>query len=227
VKLRAPPPSKSLPGLDHGGRIPAAGRVGRAPLARLVAAFAGALLAILAITDELPATEASPPSSADNAHQRQKAPIKLAVFDFEVEDFSAAAGVAGENPTVTEQLKVATSEARALLAQSGRYQIVDMSTADAEAVKAHTLRNCNGCDAGIAMRLGAEQSLVGVVTKISMTEYNVTFQIRDARTGNIISNVQTGLRMGADYSWNRGAAWLIKNRLSAAREGAATDSGGR
>jgi len=183
VTLTISPPSKSLPGLERGRRFLVAGRVGRTPRAttRRLTAFACALLAILAITDASPATEASPASSADNAHQPPPAPIKLAVFDFEVEDFSAAAGLVGENPTVAEQLKVATSEARALLAQSGHYQIVDTSSADAEAAKAHSLRNCSGCDAGIALKLGAEQSLVGVVTKISMTEYNVTFQIRDAR----------------------------------------------
>jgi hypothetical protein len=51
------------------------------------------------------------------------------------------------------------------------------------------------------------------VTRISRTEYTVRFQIRDARTGALIFNKQTDLRMGADYSWNPGAAWLIKNRL--------------
>jgi hypothetical protein len=41
----------------------------------------------------------------------------------------------------------------------------------------------------------------------------VTFKIRDTRTGAPIAVEQTDLRIGANYSWNRGAAWLIKNRL--------------
>ncbi len=44
-------------------------------------------------------------------------------------------------------------------------------------------------------------------------EYTVRFQIRDAQTGAVISNKQTDLRMGANYSWSRRAAWLIQNRL--------------
>lgn len=44
-------------------------------------------------------------------------------------------------------------------------------------------------------------------------EYTVGFQIRDARNGAVIFNKQTDLRMGANYSWDRGAAWLIKNRV--------------
>jgi hypothetical protein len=41
----------------------------------------------------------------------------------------------------------------------------------------------------------------------------VRFQIRDARTGTVVSAATSGLRMGADYSWARGAARLIKDEL--------------
>ena len=140
-------------------------------------------------------------------------PVKLAIFDFELEDFSAGGQLTGETPAEADQLKLATSEARQLITQSGRYSLVDVSGADAEAVKAHWLRKCGGCDAVIARKLGADQSLIGVITRISRTEYTVWFQIRDARDGAVIINKQTDLRMGADYPWSRGAAWLIKNRL--------------
>jgi hypothetical protein len=140
-------------------------------------------------------------------------PIKIAVFDFELEDFSAGAGIPGKSEAEAAQLTLATAKARELIAQSGRYRLVDVTAADAKAVTDHTLRNCNGCDAEIALKLGAEQSLVGVITKISMTEYTVQNQIRDSRTGNVVARIGTDLRMGADYSWNRGAAWLIQNRL--------------
>jgi hypothetical protein len=43
----------------------------------------------------------------------------------------------------------------------------------------------------------------------------VRFRIRDARTGAVVSNEESGLRMGADYSWSRGAAELVKDRLLA------------
>jgi hypothetical protein len=49
------------------------------------------------------------------------------------------------------------------------------------------------------------------------TEYAVRFEIRDARTGTIISAGNSGLRMGADYSWSRGAVRLIKDRSWSAR----------
>jgi hypothetical protein len=140
-------------------------------------------------------------------------PIKLAIFDFELEDFSADASSASETPADTGQLTRVTEEVRQLFARSERYRLVDVGTAHATAVDAHTLRDCDGCDAAIALKLGAEQSFIGVVKRVSRTEYMVRFQIRDARTGAVVADEKSGLRMGADYSWSRGAARLIKDRL--------------
>jgi hypothetical protein len=67
----------------------------------------------------------------------------------------------------------------------------------------------------VALKLGAEQSFVGVVKRISRTEYIVRFQIRDARTAAVVSEGNSGLRLGANDSWSRGAARLIKDRLLA------------
>jgi hypothetical protein len=142
-----------------------------------------------------------------------QAPIPLAIFDFELEDFSAGASPAGTAPADAAQLAKVTTTVRQLFTESERYRLIDVSGADATAVRAHTLRDCNGCDADIALKLGAQQSLVGVVSRISRTEYVVKFQVRDARTGAVIATGDSGLQMGADYSWNRGAARLFKERL--------------
>jgi hypothetical protein len=139
--------------------------------------------------------------------------IKIAVFDFELDDFSGGAGIAGDHAADLVQLDRATDDARKLISQSGRYALVDVANADSDAVKARALRQCDGCEAAIASKLGADQSLVGVVTRISRTEYVVRFQIRDARTGAPILARQSDLRIGADYSWNRGTASLIRNSL--------------
>jgi hypothetical protein len=140
---------------------------------------------------------------------------KLAVFDFELQDLSGGAGIIPESAQDSEQLRRATQVARKLIAESGRYALVDVSSADDKPVKAHELRQCDGCDAPIAARFGADQSLVGIVTRITRTDYAVTFRLRDAHTGELISVGQTDLRIGANYSWDRGAAWLIERRLLA------------
>jgi hypothetical protein len=137
----------------------------------------------------------------------------LAVFDFELEDFSGGATLIPKSASDIEQLTRATEAARGLITQSANYSLVDVNGAGAPSVKTHELHNCDGCDARIARALGADQSLVGIVTRISRTDYTVTFKLRDARTGALIAVEQTDLRMGANYSWGRGATWLIKNRL--------------
>jgi hypothetical protein len=55
--------------------------------------------------------------------------------------------------------------------------------------------------------------MIGIVTRVSRTEYAVTYKIRDARSGAIVAVEQTDLRMGANVAWSRGARWLIQNRL--------------
>jgi hypothetical protein len=100
-----------------------------------------------------------------------------------------------------------------LLAQSGRYLIVDAGTAGTDEAKSRALHDCGGCDAALALGLGADQSLVGVIRRVSRTEYVVGFQLRDARSGTVVANADSGLRMGANYSWSRGATRLVRDRL--------------
>jgi hypothetical protein len=140
-------------------------------------------------------------------------PIRLAVFPFELEDFSAAAAYTPPDDIDREQLRLSTEEARRLIAQSGRYQLVDVGAVSDEAAKAGKLHDCDGCEARIAAALNADQSMIGIVTRISRTDYAVTYKIRDARSGALVDVEQTDLRAGANSAWSRGARWLIQRRL--------------
>ena len=140
-------------------------------------------------------------------------PTKLAVFAFELEDTSAAAPSIGESAVDAAELTKVTDAVRQMLVESPRYRIVDVGGADTDALKALVLHDCGGCDAGIALSLGADQSLVGVIRRVSRTEYTVRFQVREARTGTLVASADSGLRMGANYSWSRGAVRLIRDQL--------------
>jgi hypothetical protein len=153
-------------------------------------------------------------AAADAVAAAAAEPIKIAVFPFELEEFSAAAEQ-GSRPDESSFLAQSTEEAKQQLLQSGRYDLIDTAGADIAAAKERGLRNCNGCEAPIAMQLSADQALLGVVTKISMTEYVVQLQVRDARSGEVVSKFSTGLRMGANYSWSRGVRSLMKNEMLA------------
>ena len=150
-------------------------------------------------------------ATADN--KPAQAPIRLAVFPFELEDFSAAAAYIPPDDIDREQLRLSTEEARRLLSASGRYQLVDVGSVNDEAAKAGKLHDCNGCEARIAAGLHADQSMIGIVTRISRTDYAVTYKIRDAQSGALVDVEQTDLRAGANSAWSRGARWLIERRL--------------
>lgn len=141
------------------------------------------------------------------------APVALAVFDFELEDTTAASAGASATSDASYLAEV-TAGVRESLGQSGRYRIVDVG---GEAAKAHALRDCGGCEAAIAQTLGADQSLIGVVRRVSRTEYTLGFQVRDTRTGAVLARADSGLRLGADYSWKRGAVRLVSDRLIESR----------
>ena len=147
------------------------------------------------------------------ASAEARPPIKLAVFDFELDDFSAGGPLAGESAEETARLRRITLQARDALAKSGLFEIVDVAAATDELVKNHWLRNCNGCDADIARRLGADMSFVGFYRKISVMEQSLQFRIRDARTGELRNVSQADLRGETDESWGRAIAWLIRHRL--------------
>jgi len=141
-------------------------------------------------------------------------PIRIAVFDFELEDVSAAATQPGQTPADSARLQDVSNAARRVLAQSGRYSIIDVSKVDAQPVKERSLRTCDGCEVGIALQLGAEQSLVGVVRRISMTDYYVLVQISDCRTGKVL-NQQVANFAGGDDGWASGVASLIRHQVLA------------
>ena len=154
--------------------------------------------------------ELAPHSPVTPASAESPAPIKIAVFDFELDDPSAGGGVIAQDATDTENLKKSTEEARKLLSASGRYSLADAGSAAAGAFK-----DCNGCEAAIAKKLGAAQSMAGVVRRVSRTEYTMQVVVRDTATGEVVTNAFTGLRMGANYSWPRGVKWLMDRKILA------------
>jgi hypothetical protein len=139
-------------------------------------------------------------------------PVKIAVFAFELEDVSPAASFLGETTSSAASMEKVSSEARRMLAESGRYSLIDVSKVEAKPVTEKSLRNCNACEAGIALQLGAEQSLIGVVTRVTQTDYYVQILIRDSRTGKVIDQQEANFA-GGDDGWASGVRMLIKHQV--------------
>src|SRR3954469_9840969 len=96
-----------------------------------------------------PAIVLSALAVAGAAETAAPSPTKIAVFPFELEDFSAGAASSPPDDIDREQLRLSTAEAHRLIAESGRYQLVEVGAADDQAAKAGKLRDCDGCEARI------------------------------------------------------------------------------
>jgi hypothetical protein len=65
------------------------------------------------------------------------------------------------------------------------------------------------------LQLGAEQAFVGMVRRISMTDYYVLIQLSDCRTGKVLDQ-QVANFAGGDDGWASGVRMLIKHTVLAA-----------
>ena len=148
------------------------------------------------------------------ADAERSPPIKIAVFDFELDDVTPASSLLGETTGNAAVMARVSSEARRVLAQSGRYSLIDVSKVDVKPVTERSLRDCDGCETAIALQLGAEQSLVGVVRRVTQTDYYVLVRIRDARTGKMLDEQEANFAGGAD-GWASGVRMLIKHQVLA------------
>jgi hypothetical protein len=144
--------------------------------------------------------------------------VKLAVFDFELEDATPAAVLAGQTTSTEAVLEQVSSEARRMLAESGRYLLVDLDNTATEPVRTNALRNCDGCEAEIALRAGADQALLGVVRRITQTDYYVLIQITDARTGKVLDQQAANFAGGPD-GWASGVRMLLKHQVLVTTDG--------
>jgi hypothetical protein len=137
----------------------------------------------------------------------------IVVFDFEMMDSSDGAGIIPADELDARYLAEATEVAKNYLRSQGAYTIVDAGPASADIAKAGGVLDCNGCEAKIASKLGGQLAMTGIVNRISRTEYEMLIKVVDAGTGMNVAGGYTGLRMGANYSWPRGAKWLMERRV--------------
>jgi hypothetical protein len=121
-------------------------------------------------------------------------PRKAAVFDFELIDTSLEGEKRGVDPAETARLLKISELLRDMLAKSGRFVIVPTAPAARQIADAGYIRSCNGCDARIASELGADLAITGHVQKISTLILNITIQVRDAGTGEVLRSVNADIR---------------------------------
>src|SRR5262245_18354432 len=143
---------------------------------------------------------------------------KLAVFDLELIDTSVE-GDAPSPKAVQDRLMRAGDQLRKELAQSGKFEIVDIAPVKAAAHDSN-LQACGGCDLKFAQTLGADLVLTGVVRKISDLIINISLFVRDVPSGRLVTAMNADMRGDTDESWSRTTSYLVRNRLLAPNYGA-------
>ena len=146
-------------------------------------------------------------------------PPKLAVFDFELLDTSLQGQMNGPRRDEHERLMRAGEQLRKELAESGKFQLLDILPVNA-AAHASNLQACGGCDVHFAQQLGADLYITGVVQKVSELILIMSIYVRDAHTGHLVSAMNAHLRGNSDESWSRAMTFLLHNRLLAPNYGA-------
>jgi hypothetical protein len=162
------------------------------------------MLALLVMPSLLPARAADPP--------------KLAVFDFEMIDTSLEGQMKGARADERERLLRVGDQLRKELADSGKFEIVDIAPVNAAAHQSH-LQACGGCDVKLAQQLNADLEMTGVVQKVSNVILNINVFLRDAHTGRLVAAASADMRGNTDESWSRATRYLLRERLLAPNYG--------
>ena len=136
---------------------------------------------------------------------------KIAVFPFEMIDTSLQGEMQGKNQGDIDRLAKLGPEVRSALAQTNRYDVVDIAP-EADAAHKANLQACGGCDATFARKLGADLSITGTVQKVSALILNINMYIRDVHTDRVRS-MSVDMRGDTDESWSRAIAHLIRDQL--------------
>lgn len=144
---------------------------------------------------------------------------KVAVFDFELIDTSLEGEMGGPRAGEQDRLMRAGQQLRKELAESGKFKVLDIAPVSA-AAHGSNLQACGGCDVQLALKLGADLAMTGVVQKVSALILNISVYVRDAHTGRLIAPMSVDMRGNTDESWSRAMSYLIRNRLLAPNYGA-------
>lgn len=147
---------------------------------------------------------------------------KAAVFPFELIEASqldvgglpfGGLKLGGVPKEEKRRLVLVDVELAELMRRDGRYDVADLVGLAAEIEAASPLHKCNGCEADIAKKAGADLAVSGTVEKFSDTLLNVSIFVREAASGTLKQSMSTVIQGNTDEAWLRGVRWLAKNRL--------------
>ncbi len=153
-----------------------------------------------------------------------QAKIKIVVFDAELVDTSVEGEILGSNPDDRARLARISDQLRKGLHSSGAYEVLDTASKGRPLKQLREsvqyLHECNDCELDIAKALGAQQSVVVWVQKVSNLILNLNVVIKEVDTGKVVRTAFVDIRGNTDRSWQRGTRYMLKHRILADAEAA-------
>lgn len=140
------------------------------------------------------------------------APVKAAVFDFELVDTSTEGQLQGVRDDQTQRLRRTTEDVREALEGAG-LALVDIAPAREQLEDVKAVHDCVPCARTAAETLGADYAVLGHVQKVSNLILNINVQVVDVKTGKTVRGGSADIRGNTDESWDRGTRYLMKNSI--------------
>jgi hypothetical protein len=138
------------------------------------------------------------------------AATRAAVFDMELQDTSGEQST----PAQADRIRTTTEALRRELAETGKYEIVDLS-ADSERIsKSGFQRSCVTCFLDIARDRGAEVAVFSTVNKVSTLILSMEIKVLSVATGKEVVRGTADIRGDNDRAWLRGMQWLVQHRIA-------------
>ncbi len=139
-------------------------------------------------------------------------PGRVAFFGLYFVDTSTEGAINGVRPDETSRTAMAAAVVAEDFADRG-FVLVEMEPVAEELERVLNPAHCNGCDARMADKLGADYALTGEVQKVSNLILNINLYLRDAKTGELARGGSVDIRGNTDESWQRGTRYLLKNLM--------------
>lgn len=138
------------------------------------------------------------------------AATRAAVFDIELQDTSGERS----SPDQAERIRTTTGALRQELAETGKYEMVDLSADSDRIAKLGYQRSCVTCFMDLARERGAEVAVFGTVNKVSTLILSMDIKVLSVETGKEVARGVADIRGDNDRAWLRGMQWLVRHRIA-------------
>lgn len=149
-------------------------------------------------------------------------PRSAAVLGTTLIDSSTEGDYFGRRADETARIAMVTERLAAAFTEKG-WRIVDPAPVAGELERVRNPSQCNGCDASLARKLGAEVAVTAEVQKVSNLILTINIYVRDGESGQLLRLGNADIRSNTDASWARGVDYILRNRIF---PGLASDTAG-